>query len=254
MQADAFLFEHLVGDGRRRGRRAPHLRPHAALAARARRAGAPGGAAARRHRHRRARRAARRVLERGGAPEARPHHPQLPEPRRLHALGGEAPRAAGAGARARLHWCSRTTPTSSCASAASGCPTMLSLDPERVVYASSFSKTVCPGIRVGYLVGPPELIAAIAKLATNTYISPEHGGAVDRVRVLRLGRDGALDRDRQDGAGQARAHAGGGAAPRAAGGRVRHPGGRLLHVGDAARGHRRRAPCTRPPPSWGWRS
>ena len=41
-------------------------------------------------------------------------------------------------------------------------PTMLSLDPERVVYASSFSKTVCPGIRVGYLVGPPELIAEIA--------------------------------------------------------------------------------------------
>jgi 2-aminoadipate transaminase len=51
-------------------------------------------------------------------------------------------------------------------------PTMLSMDPERVVYASSFSKTVCPGIRVGYLVGPPDLIAAITKLATNTYISP----------------------------------------------------------------------------------
>jgi DNA-binding transcriptional MocR family regulator len=51
-------------------------------------------------------------------------------------------------------------------------PTMLSMDPERVVYASSFSKTVCPGIRVGYLVGPPDLVAAIAKLATNTYISP----------------------------------------------------------------------------------
>ncbi|MGA2454456.1 MAG: PLP-dependent aminotransferase family protein [Solirubrobacteraceae bacterium] len=51
-------------------------------------------------------------------------------------------------------------------------PTMLSMDPERVVYASSFSKTVCPGIRVGYLVGPPDLIAAVAQLATNTYISP----------------------------------------------------------------------------------
>jgi 2-aminoadipate transaminase len=51
-------------------------------------------------------------------------------------------------------------------------PTMLSLDPERVVYASSFSKTVCPGIRVGYLVGPQELIAAIVRRATNTYISP----------------------------------------------------------------------------------
>jgi 2-aminoadipate transaminase len=51
-------------------------------------------------------------------------------------------------------------------------PTMLSMSPEHVVYASSFSKTVCPGIRVGYLVGQPDLIAAVAKLATNTYISP----------------------------------------------------------------------------------
>ncbi len=52
-------------------------------------------------------------------------------------------------------------------------PTMLSMDQaERVVYASSFSKTVCPGIRVGYLVGPAELIAGIRKLGTNTYISP----------------------------------------------------------------------------------
>jgi 2-aminoadipate transaminase len=51
-------------------------------------------------------------------------------------------------------------------------PTMLSMDPKHVVYASSFSKTVCPGIRVGYLVGPADLIASIAKLATNTYISP----------------------------------------------------------------------------------
>ena len=41
-------------------------------------------------------------------------------------------------------------------------PTMLSLDPDRVVYASSFTKTVCPGVRVGYLVGPRDLIDAIA--------------------------------------------------------------------------------------------
>src|SRR3954452_14109095 len=52
-------------------------------------------------------------------------------------------------------------------------PTMLSLDEsDRVVYASSFSKTVCPSIRVGYLAGPETLIAQIETLATNTYISP----------------------------------------------------------------------------------
>jgi 2-aminoadipate transaminase len=52
-------------------------------------------------------------------------------------------------------------------------PTMLSLDDGTgVVYASSFSKTVCPGIRVGYLVGPADLIARIRRIATGTYISP----------------------------------------------------------------------------------
>jgi 2-aminoadipate transaminase len=50
---------------------------------------------------------------------------------------------------------------------------MLSLDTdERVVHASSFTKTVCPGVRVGYLVGSRGLIAEIAERATTTYISP----------------------------------------------------------------------------------
>src|SRR5262249_20789682 len=56
--------------------------------------------------------------------------------------------------------------------AAESLPTMVSMDPSNVVYASSFSKTVCPGIRVGYLVGSEELIGRITKLATSTYISP----------------------------------------------------------------------------------
>ncbi len=52
-------------------------------------------------------------------------------------------------------------------------PTMLERDDAgKVVYASSFSKTVCPGIRVGYLVGPQAIIDQIRVLATNTYISP----------------------------------------------------------------------------------
>ncbi len=70
-------------------------------------------------------------------------------------------------------------------------PTMLSMDPERVVYASSFSKTVCPGIRVGYLVGPPDLIGAIGKLATNTYISPN---MVAQSIVYEFCASGALER------------------------------------------------------------
>jgi 2-aminoadipate transaminase len=54
-----------------------------------------------------------------------------------------------------------------------GLPTMLSQDGAgKVVYASSFSKTVCPGIRVGYLVGPAAVIKQIQGVATNTYISP----------------------------------------------------------------------------------
>jgi DNA-binding transcriptional MocR family regulator len=70
-------------------------------------------------------------------------------------------------------------------------PTMLSMAPERVVYASSFSKTVCPGIRVGYLVGPPELIDAVAQLATNTYISPS---MVSQAIVYEFCASGAIER------------------------------------------------------------
>jgi DNA-binding transcriptional MocR family regulator len=52
-------------------------------------------------------------------------------------------------------------------------PTMLSRDSgERVVYASSFSKTIAPGVRVGYLIGPQDMMAALTKQAVNTYISP----------------------------------------------------------------------------------
>jgi 2-aminoadipate transaminase len=71
-------------------------------------------------------------------------------------------------------------------------PTMLSLDrDETVVYASSFSKTVCPGIRVGYLVGPAELIARIVKRATSTYISPN---MVAQAIVYEFCQSGALQR------------------------------------------------------------
>jgi 2-aminoadipate transaminase len=71
-------------------------------------------------------------------------------------------------------------------------PTMLSLDgARRVVYASSFSKTVCPGIRVGYLAGPADLIADIRRLGTETYISPS---MVSQAIVAEFSASGAIDR------------------------------------------------------------
>jgi len=70
-------------------------------------------------------------------------------------------------------------------------PTMLSMDGDSVVYASSFSKTVCPGIRVGYLVGPAETIARIVRIATETYISPN---MVAQAIVHQFCLSGALER------------------------------------------------------------
>ena len=52
-------------------------------------------------------------------------------------------------------------------------PTLFELDGgANVVYGSSFSKTVAPGLRVGYLVLPPGLAAEIEAEATGTYITP----------------------------------------------------------------------------------
>ncbi len=68
---------------------------------------------------------------------------------------------------------------------------MLSLDrADRVVHASSFSKTVSPGVRVGYLAGPAAEIAVLAKRANETYISPN---MLAESVVLELCRSGALD-------------------------------------------------------------
>jgi DNA-binding transcriptional MocR family regulator len=51
-------------------------------------------------------------------------------------------------------------------------PSLFSLDPDRIAYASSFSKTIAPGVRVGYFVLQPELHAALEAIAVSTYISP----------------------------------------------------------------------------------
>ena len=90
---------------------------------------------------------------------------------------------------------SRTTRTWRSASRASRSRSMFSQDDAgRVVYACSFSKTVCPGIRVGYLVGPQAVIKQIQTIATNTYISPNMVAQSIVNQFARSGRmDGAID-------------------------------------------------------------
>jgi 2-aminoadipate transaminase len=69
--------------------------------------------------------------------------------------------------------------------------TMLDMDTaDRVIHASSFSKSVSPGVRVGYLVGPSQQIATLAKRANETYISPN---MLAESIVFELCRSGALD-------------------------------------------------------------
>jgi 2-aminoadipate transaminase len=75
--------------------------------------------------------------------------------------------------------------------------TMLEMDSaDRVIHASSFSKSVSPGVRVGYLVGPAEQITVLAKRANETYISPnmlaesivfelcQSGGLEDNLKIV----------------------------------------------------------------------
>jgi 2-aminoadipate transaminase len=69
--------------------------------------------------------------------------------------------------------------------------TMLDMDgADRVIHASSFSKSVSPGVRVGYLVGPAEQIGTLAKRANETYISPN---MLAESIVFELCRSGGLD-------------------------------------------------------------
>jgi 2-aminoadipate transaminase len=51
-------------------------------------------------------------------------------------------------------------------------PTLYSLAPERTLHVSSFTKLIAPGVRTGFMVGEPQLIAKLAKVAEDTYISP----------------------------------------------------------------------------------
>ncbi len=67
--------------------------------------------------------------------------------------------------------------------------TMLEIDrADRVILASSFSKTVSPGVRVGYLAGPAARDREAREAGQRDLHLAEHAGRVDRPRALPLGR------------------------------------------------------------------
>jgi len=77
-------------------------------------------------------------------------------------------------------------------------PTLLELAPDdTVAYASSFSKTVAPGVRVGYFVLPAELRAELEATAVSTYITPGLLGQATVYEFIRRGNfDANLERVR----------------------------------------------------------
>jgi 2-aminoadipate transaminase len=67
-------------------------------------------------------------------------------------------------------------------------PTLFELDGgERVIYSSSFSKTIAPGLRVGYFVLPEGLERELEALAVSTYITPVLLGQATVFEFLRRG-------------------------------------------------------------------
>jgi 2-aminoadipate transaminase len=51
-------------------------------------------------------------------------------------------------------------------------PSIYSLAPERTLFMCSFTKLIAPGVRTGFMIGRPDLIQKLAKVAEDTYISP----------------------------------------------------------------------------------
>jgi DNA-binding transcriptional MocR family regulator len=51
-------------------------------------------------------------------------------------------------------------------------PLLRELDASRVITMSSFSKLLSPGIRVGFMISPEDLIRGVTELAEDTYLSP----------------------------------------------------------------------------------
>jgi 2-aminoadipate transaminase len=53
-------------------------------------------------------------------------------------------------------------------------PTLFQLAPQRTLHMTSFTKLIAPGVRLGLVLGTPERLQRLAKIAEDTYISPTY--------------------------------------------------------------------------------
>ena len=112
-------------------------------------------------------------------------------------------------------------------------PSIYSLAPERTLFMCSFTKLIAPGVRTGFMIGRPDLIAKLAKVAEDTTsrlaiwrrASPTSGvsAACWQPQIERLKALTCRDLTQPGGARQSYAGCGGCAARR-----------RVLHLADVA--------------------
>ncbi|NGQ95730.1 PLP-dependent aminotransferase family protein [Brevibacillus sp. SYP-B805] len=70
-------------------------------------------------------------------------------------------------------------------------PPLYTLNPDRVIYVGTFSKTLAPGLRIGFLVLPRRLVSRFASVKEELNIrSP----SIPQIALARFIRDGRLDR------------------------------------------------------------
>jgi 2-aminoadipate transaminase len=69
-------------------------------------------------------------------------------------------------------------------------PSLWSLAPDVVLQISTFSKTFCPGVRLGWAVGPAEIVAQLVRVKQNT---DQCAAALGQRLVEEYGRRGLLD-------------------------------------------------------------
>ena len=111
------------------------------------------------------------------------HDPDLPEPERTHAVGRAARADRRDRASSRTAASSRTTRTASSATRASRSRRSSTSRTRRFIYSSSFSKTIAPGLRVGWYVLPEELAGEITEAAA---LDLHHAGAAEPGGRLRV--------------------------------------------------------------------